>query len=75
MTFPGEIPGILDSINSLLRNQYSIGFEPNATAKREPGKKIKLEVKVDVNGDGIYDEKQYEIQHRPFYSLPKEDKK
>ncbi len=75
MTFPGEIPGILQSINALLRNQYSIGFEPNATAKREPGKKIKLEVKVDVNGDGIYDEKQYEIQHRPFYSLPKEDKK
>lgn len=73
MTFPGEIPGILQSINALLRNQYSIGYEP--VAKREPGKKIKLELKVDVNGDGIYDEKQYEIQHRPYYSIPKEDKK
>lgn len=73
MTFPGEIPGILESINALLRNQYSIGYEP--VAKREQGKKIKLEVKVDVNGDGIYDEKQYEIQHRPYYSIPKEDKK
>lgn len=73
MTFPGEIPGILNSINALLRNQYSIGYEP--IAKREPGKKNKLEVKVDVNGDGIYDEKQYEIQHRPYYSIPKEDKK
>ncbi len=73
MTFPGEIPGILQNINALLRNQYSIGYEP--TAKREPGKKNKLEVKVDVNGDGIYDEKQFEVQHRPYYSIPKEDKK
>lgn len=73
MTFPGEIPGILQSINALLRNQYSIGYEP--TAKREPGKKNKLEVKIDINGDGVYEEKQYEVQHRPFYSIPKEDKK
>lgn len=69
MTFPGEIPGILQSINALLRNQYSIGYEP--VAKREPGKKNKLEVKVDINGDGIYDEKQFEVQHRPYYSIPK----
>ena len=73
MTFPGEIPNILQSINALLRNQYSIGYEP--VAKREPGKKNKLEVKVDVNGDGIYDEKQYEVQHRPYYSIPKQGEK
>jgi Ca-activated chloride channel homolog len=75
MTFPGEIPGILQSINSFLRNQYSIGFEPGEGVKREAGKKIKLEVKVDVNGDGIYDEKQYEVQHRPYYSIAKPEKK
>lgn len=73
MTFPGEIPGILQSINALLRNQYSIGYEP--IAKREPGKKNKLEVKVDVNGDGIYDEKQFVVQHRPYYSIPKDKDK
>jgi VWFA-related protein len=73
MTFPGEIPGILQSINALLRNQYSIGYEP--LAKREPGKKNKLEVKVDINGDGIYDEKQFEVQHRPYYSIPKDNDK
>jgi hypothetical protein len=73
MTFPGEIPGILQSINTLLRNQYSLGYEP--VAKREPGKKNKLEVKVDVNGDGVFDEKQYEVQHRPYYSVPKENGK
>ena len=73
MTFPGEIPGILQNINALLRNQYSIGYEP--TAKREPGKKNKLEVKVDTNGDGIYEEKQFEVQHRPFYTIPKDKDK
>lgn len=73
MTFPGEIPGILQNINALLRNQYSIGYEP--IAKREPGKKNKLEVKVDINGDGIYDEKQFEVQHRPYYSIPKDKDK
>lgn len=73
MTFPGEIPGILQSINALLRNQYSLGYEPSA--KREPGKKNKLEVKIDINGDGVYEEKQFEVQHRPFYTVPKEDNK
>ena len=73
MTFEGELPAYLQTINALLRNQYSLAYEP--TEKREPGKKYKIEVKVDVNGDGIYDEKQYEIQHRPFYTEPKEDDK
>ena len=73
MTFEGEIPSILQNINALLRNQYSIGYEP--TSERKPGKKYDIEVKVDVNGDGIYDEKQYEVQHRPYYKLPKEDEK
>ena len=73
MTFEGELPGILQSINALMRNQYSIGYEPSN--ERKAGEKYKIEVKVDVNGDGIYDDKQYEIQHRPYYKLPKEDKK
>ncbi len=73
MTFEGELPGYLQSINALLRNQYSIAYD--AGEKREPGKKYKLDVKVDVNGDGVYDDKQFEVQHRPFYTTPKEDKK
>ncbi|HSK74486.1 MAG TPA: VWA domain-containing protein [Pyrinomonadaceae bacterium] len=72
MTFEGEIPNYLNSINALLRNQYSIAYDINE--KREAGKKYKLEVKVDVNGDGVYEEKQYEIRHRPFYTTPKEEK-
>lgn len=72
MTFESELPGYLNSINALLRNQYSIAYD--AGEKREAGKKFKLEVKVDVDGDGVYDDKQFEVQHRPFYTTPKEEK-
>jgi Ca-activated chloride channel homolog len=73
MTFESEIPAYLQSINALLRNQYSLAYD--IPEKREPGKKYKLQVKVDVNGDGVYEEKQYEVQHRPFYTAPKEGEK
>ena len=68
MTFEGEIPGILNNINSLLRNQYSLAYD--AGTKPRDGKKYKLEVKVDVNGDGVYDDKDFVVQHRPFYTAP-----
>lgn len=71
VTFPGELPSVLGSINGLLRSQYSIAYDAGDT-KREPGKKNKLQVKVDLNGDGIYEEKELVIQHRPFYTTPKE---
>jgi VWFA-related protein len=70
ITFEGEIPNALNSINSLLRNQYSLAYD--AGEKPKDGKKYKLEVKVDTNGDGIYEEKQLVIQHRPFYQTEKE---
>ncbi|MEZ5307333.1 MAG: VWA domain-containing protein [Pyrinomonadaceae bacterium] len=74
MTFPGEIPGILQNINALMRSQYSLAYD--ARSDLEPGKKYKLVVKVDVNGDGQFDDKQFEVRHRPYFSLPgKEEKK
>ncbi|MGI9056241.1 MAG: VWA domain-containing protein [Pyrinomonadaceae bacterium] len=73
MTFESELPAYLQSINALMRNQYSLAYD--IPDKREPGKKYKLEVKVDVNGDGVYEEKQYEVQHRPFFTTPKEGEK
>jgi Ca-activated chloride channel homolog len=74
MTFESEIPSILSSIDALLRNQYSLAFDPGEKPKE--GKRYKIEVKVDINGDGIYDEKQYVVQHRPYYIvLPKDEKK
>ncbi len=73
MTFPGEIPTILNSINAMLRNQYSIAYD--AGEERQAGKKYKLEVKVDVNGDGKYDNKKFKVQHRPYYKTEKKKKK
>ncbi len=68
MTFPAEVSGYLDSINSLLRSQYNLAYE--LEQPHEPGKKYKLEVKVDVDGDGVTDEKQFVVQHRPFITTP-----
>ena len=70
MTFESEIPQYLQSINGLLRSQYSLAYD--LVAKHDPGKKYKLEVKVDVDGDGAYDDKQYVVQHRPFVTTAKE---
>jgi len=69
MTFPGEIPNYLNNINGLLRSQYSLAYDLDLP--HEPGKKYKLEVKVDVDGDGTYDDKQFVVQHRPFVMAPK----
>jgi VWFA-related protein len=66
MTFTTEAPEYLQTINGLLRNQYNLAYDLNDP--HEPGKKYKLEVKVDVDGDGLYDDKQFIVQHRPFYT-------
>jgi VWFA-related protein len=70
VTFPGELPKVLGSINSLLRSQYSLAFNPGDI---RDGKQHKLKVSVDVNGDGVYDDKEYVIQARQFYNAPKPD--
>lgn len=67
-TFEGELPGILQSINNLLRSQYSLAFNPGDV---RDGKQHKIKVSVDVNGDGVYDDKEYTIQARSFYNAPK----
>jgi len=67
-TFEGELPKILGSINALLRNQYSLAFNPGDV---HDGKQHKITVKVDVNGDGQYDDKEFVIQARQIYNAPK----
>ena len=49
MTFESEIR-LSKSDQHALRSQYSLAFDLDD--KREPGKNYKLEVKVDVDGDG-----------------------
>lgn len=72
ITFEGEIPSALQGINALLRSQYSLAFNPGE--QKRDGKQRKLVVKVDVDGDGQYDDKEYVVQHRPFYNAPKDEK-
>jgi len=71
VTFPGELPGVLTNINSLLRSQYSLAFNPGDV---HDGKTHKIKVSVDVNGDGVPDDKEYVIQARQVYTAPKPDK-
>jgi VWFA-related protein len=68
VTFEGELPKVLGSINALLRSQYSLGFNPGEV---RDGKEHKLKVSVDVDGDGTYDDKEYTVQARTVYIAPK----
>ncbi len=68
VTFDGEVPKVIGNINALLRSQYSLGFNPGEVAD---GKQHKITVRVDIDGDGTYDDKEYVIQARQFYNSPK----
>ncbi len=72
VTFEGELPKVLGSINALLRSQYSLAFNPGDV---RDGKQHKLQVRIDIDGDGTYDDKEYVIQARQFYNSPKPDGK
>jgi Ca-activated chloride channel homolog len=63
ITFPGEIPSALQTIQAMLRNQYSLGYVPTNT--RKEGKRRKIQVKVNL-GDQI-DPKLIVVQHRQTY--------
>lgn len=71
VTFPGEIPSVMQSISALVRNQYSLGYTPTNT--RQEGKRRKIQVKVNL-GDKI-DPKLIVIQHRQSYVEPKPNEK
>lgn len=73
VTFPGEIPSVMESITNLMRSQYSLGYSPSNT--RRDGKTRKIEVKVDVDGDGKFGDKNFEVNHRESYLEPKDDGK
>lgn len=71
VTFEGELPKVLNNINALLRSQYSLAFNPGDV---RDGKQHKLQVRVDVDGDGTFDDKEFVIQARQFYNSPKPEK-
>lgn len=72
VTFSSELPTTMESITNLMRSQYSLGYTPSN--QRREGKARKIEVKIDIDGDGIYgekeEEKNYAIQHRETYIEP-----
>lgn len=70
VTFEGELPKVLNNINALLRSQYSLAFNPGDV---RDGKQHKLQVRVDIDGDGTFDDKEYVIQARQYYNSPKPD--
>ena len=73
ITFPGELPSTIEGITNLMRHQYSLGYTPSNT--RREGKQRKIEVKVDLDGDGKADEKDIVIQHRESYIEPLDARK
>ncbi|HVG22392.1 MAG TPA: VWA domain-containing protein [Blastocatellia bacterium] len=68
MTFETEIPQIMQSIQGMLRSQFSLGYAPTNT--RREGKERKIKVDVDVDGDGQPDNKQLELHFRERYVEP-----
>jgi len=70
VTFEGELPNVLNNINAFLRSQYSLAFNPGDV---RDGKRHKLQVKVDVDGDGTFDDKEFVVQARQYYNSPKPD--
>jgi VWFA-related protein len=68
ITFEGEIGSALQSINAMMRNQYSLAY---SAGERRDGKRHKIVVKVDVDGDGKYDDKEFVVKARQYYNSPK----
>jgi VWFA-related protein len=68
MTFESELPSIMQSIQAMLRTQYSLGYSPTNTRREGKDRKIKLE--VDIDGDGQPDNKQLDLRFRERYVEP-----
>ncbi len=60
--FVAEFPSIFQTISMLLRNQYSMGYVSSSTKKDGKFRKIKVEVKLDLDGDGKLDK--FKVNHR-----------
>lgn len=75
--FEGELPGIYDEMAAMLRNQYSLGYEPKNRAHDGKFRKIKVELMapdggplrvIDQHGKNV----KYKIYAREGYYAPRE---
>ena len=58
----------MQNIQAMLRSQYNIGYAPSNT--RREGKDRKIKVEVDIDGDGVADNKQLDLRFRERYTEP-----
>ncbi|MGH9340751.1 MAG: VWA domain-containing protein [Acidobacteriota bacterium] len=66
--FQGALNSVLDSIATMLRHQYTLGFRPGQKSNEdEDGERVEIEVLVDVDTDGQSDNDRLEVQHRQYY--------
>jgi VWFA-related protein len=63
--FPTELPSVFKNISNSLRNQYSLAYASTNTKRDGKFRKIRIEAKADINGDGKPDE--LKIQTRQGY--------
>ncbi len=68
VTFESQLPSILESVSTLLHNQYNLGYTP--TNPRTQGKQRKIEILVDVDGDEKPDNDRLIVQYRRSYHEP-----
>ena len=63
--FDGEMPGVFQTISSLMRNQYTIGFVPSNPNKDGKFRKVKIEL-VDNQGNPlkVVDQKGKEVKYK-----------
>jgi Ca-activated chloride channel family protein len=66
--FSTEVNDDLTQLATMLHFQYTLGYRPKPG---EPGKKRRLELKVDVDGDGKPDNDRLNLQYRRYYIEPK----
>jgi VWFA-related protein len=50
--FPAELPSIFKNISNSLRNQYSLAYASSNTKRDGKFRKIRVEVRADINHDG-----------------------
>jgi len=54
--FTSEFPSIFKNISAMLRNQYSLAYVSTNTKKDGKFRKVRLEARADLNGDGKLDD-------------------
>lgn len=68
--FTSQFNDIFNTISVLLRHQYSLGYVSSNTKKDGKFRNIKVELNVDVDGDGKADK--LKVRHREGYLADKE---